>query len=170
MSNLIKMNYGKIIDGFDDVSIDEIYRYFYEYFGDPVMTKHKDVENYSMYICKMYCLLNRTCKYVICMVEKNKLITGDTRPMSSLFWDILQTRVLDDNINVKSHEYYPEAKGPLLARINKIESVEGFCRYKCELPIEIVLLHTEKNDGDVYQMTGSVVSALETYNTIVTFK
>lgn len=164
------MNYGRIIDGFDDVSIDDIYKYFCEYFGDPSMIKHKDVENYSMYICKMYCLLNRTCKYVICMVDKNDLRIGDTRSLSSLQWVNLQTRVLDDNIKVKSHEYHPEAKGPLLARINKIESVEGFCRYDCELPIEIILLHTEKNDENVYQSSGSVISALETYNTIVTFK
>ena len=58
-----------------------------------------------------------------------------------------------------------------MALIEKVSVNEKVSTYHCkELPLVITLLHTKKNTADAYHMTGRIVKALETFQTIITFK
>jgi len=83
----------------------------------------------------------------------------------------LQTRSLIDQYNdIETHGYDPVAEGPLMAKIHRTEVNAEASTYTCEtLPITVTLLHTEKNTPQTYQKSGTVVNALETYQTIITF-
>ena len=163
-------SYGQIIDDYDP-SRDIIYKYFSDYFRNPTMTKIKDTEKYSMYITKLYCLLNRECRYIIVFVDKNSASPGTLEELRTMIWVSLQTRSLTDQYNdIESHGYDPTAEGPLMAKIHRTEVNTEASTYTCEtLPITVTLLHTEKNTPQTYQKSGTVVNALETYQTIITF-
>ena len=147
---------------------------FVEYFNNPTLVKSKDDNQHSMYLCKLYCLLNRECRYIIVFTEKNDSHPGTLEELKNLKWVSLQTRTLPDNYENSVdmvHGYEPEGKGPLLAQIEKTNISEKATTYECyEFPLVITLLHTKKNTADSYQKTGNIIKALETFQTIITFK
>ena len=66
------MNYGEAFDVDFIPGKQNIYDMFTSYYNNPKMTKLKDIEQYSMYVAKAYCLLNKECRYLI--VIKNPCI------------------------------------------------------------------------------------------------
>ena len=81
--------------------------------------------------------------------------------------------IINNYENLKNvHGYDPVVKGPLTSVIEKIKTEDKkACTYNCdEFPIIITLLHTEKNTSDTYQPKGSIIHALETFQTIINFK
>jgi hypothetical protein len=162
-------SYGIIIDEFASVN-ENIYQMFVDYFKNPVMTKMKDESNFSMYACKAYCLLSKECRYIIVFVNKDNFSIRTEKKLSELFWVSLQTRTLYDQFDIKTHGYQPVAEGPLLAKIERIDISKEASTYKCEdFPIVVTLLHTLKKNSDTYQNRGTVIAALETWETIITF-
>jgi hypothetical protein len=84
----------------------------------------------------------------------------------------LQTRTLpyDEYSNIKSHGYIPKEMGPLLAKINRTNITDEASTYECDdYPIIITLLHTRNKTSLTYQNSGTVIAALETWETIITF-
>jgi len=162
---------GEIIDDYEPHR-EGIYKMFTDYFRNPTMTKVKDEGEYSMYISKLYCLLNRECRYIITFVNKNSASPGTLEELKTMNWEALQTRTMTDQFkDVMVHGYQPVAEGPLLSKIHRIEITNEVSTYECEdLPIVVTLLHTAKNTPETYQNTGTVISALETYQTVVTFR
>jgi hypothetical protein len=162
--------YGQIIDDYDP-SRDLIYKYFSDYFRNPTMTKIKDTGKHSMYITKLYCLLNRECRYIIVFVDKNSASPGTLEELRTMTWVSFQTRSLTDQYNdIEIHGYDPVADGPLMAKIHRTSVNTEASTYECEtLPLVITLLHTEKNTPQTYQKSGTIINALETYQTIITF-
>ena len=163
------MNYGEILDYYDPDK-DNLYDMFTEYFKNPVMTKIKNVDKFSMYISKLYCLLSKECRYLILFVTLDYNGVSSKQTLDKLRWESLQTRTLTDQYEIQSHGYEPVAKGPLTAVIERIKVDKEASTYSCsKFNIIVTLLHTEKNNADVYQKKGTVIAALETYNTIITF-
>jgi len=165
-------HYGEIIEDFDP-NKDHIYALFVKYFNNPKMVKIKDTSLYTMYICKLYCLLNRECRFIILFVDKNDLPIGTIDTLDNLQWVSLQTRTLPEteypDIDVV-HGYQAVAQGALTAIINRVKIEDPASTYTCEdIPIIITLLHTDKNTKESYQNKGSVINALETFQTIITF-
>jgi hypothetical protein len=71
---------------------------------------------------------------------------------------------------LETHGYEPVADGRLLARITKVDIGTHSSTYLCEeFPLKITLLHTDKNTPQSYQNTGTIIHALETFQTIITF-
>ena len=163
-------SYGEIIEDYDPAR-ELIHTYFTDYFRNPTMTKIKDTDKHSMYLTKLYCLLNRECRYIITFTEKNLLPIESTEELKNINWVSFQTRTLKDQYNnIDPFGYEPIAEGPLLARINKIQTTKEASTYNCEdFPITVTLLHTEKNTPDTYQKSGTIINALETFQTIITF-
>lgn len=162
-------SYGVIIDEFASIN-DNIYKMFVEYFKNPIMTKMKNESNYSMYASKAYCLLSKECRYVIVFVNRDVFPIKSEKSLSDLFWVSLQTRTLSDQFDIKSHGYQPVAEGPLLEKIERINITKEASTYKCEdLPLIVTLLHTSKKNSDTYQNRGTIIAALETWETIITF-
>ena len=66
-------------------------------------------------------------------------------------------------------EYQPKDRGFLNAVIKQISKDENMTTYRCEdFPIEIGLLRTTKDTYNEYAPSGTILSAIETYQTIVT--
>lgn len=163
------MNYGEILDYYEPEK-DNLYDMFTEYFKNPLMTKIKNVGTFSMYISKLYCLLSKECRYLIVFVPVDENNISSKQYLEKLRWESLQTRTLTDQYEIEAHGYEPVAKGPLTAVIERINIDKEISTYSCaKFDIVITLLHTEKNDANVYQQKGTVIAALETYNTIITF-
>jgi hypothetical protein len=161
--------YGSLIDEFASVN-DNIYTMFTNYFNNPIMTKIKNEDKYSMYYTKSYCLLSKECRYIIVITDMDDYPLGTENQMKNLKWISLQTRTLFEQYDIKSHGYTPIAQGPLLAHIYKEKKDEYATTYICkDLPLVVTLLHTERKNADSYQAKGTIIAALETWETIITF-
>jgi len=148
---------------------ERIYEYFDKYFDSPTMTKIKNVSSCSVYMTKVYCLLVREHKYIIVFVNEDFEPIKSTKKMSELPWISLQTRMLSDNHNIPMHSYQPKSRGPLSKKISRTETLHTISTYKCDdFPITVTLLHKKEGDGTEYQPSGTIVSAIETYRTIIT--
>jgi len=157
--------YGSIIDNY----ISEINLNLIEYFDNPTMVKMKNVNNLSMYMTKNYCLLSQDCRYIVIFVTEDNLPIKTKKLMSELDWISIQTRTLNENYNLDSHFYNPVNKGPLKEYIYCIEKKQEYSIYSCEkFPIKITIFNTKKNEENPYQDKSTIISALETYNTIIT--
>lgn len=159
-------HYGQVLD---DIGIDRrmMFKHFTEYFDNPVMIKIKDVNGYSMYMRKTHCLLSKECRYLIAFVKEDQMPPKSQERLVDLDWVSFQTRTLPDQHDIPSHAYHPRADGPLSAKIERTSKTDDSSTYTCkDLPINVVLLNTKKGVND-YQNQGSVIAALETYNTII---
>lgn len=163
-------NYGEILETLIDPNVEKLYRDICLYFKNPNMTKIKDVEQYSMYMCKTQCLLSKECRYIIAFVPKDDAPEQTTEKLDTLAWCSLQTRTLTDRYpSIASHGYTPQGSGPLKARISRTNVEDSCSIYTCqEYPVEITLLHTSKKSAYDYQKYGTIIAALETYETILT--
>jgi hypothetical protein len=56
--------------------------------------------------------------------------------------------------------------------IERVETTKKASTYHCEnIPsIVVTLLHTDKRDANTYQNRGKIINALETFETVITFK
>lgn len=164
------MQHGQLFDTGYNPDKEEIYKSFTDYFENPMMTKIKDVGHYSMYLCKIYCLLSTNNRYVIIFVRKDKRKHGSSESLKYLQWDSLQTRSIEDNHNLPKHKYRPRNTQELSQKININKREQNHSKYDCEkYPLTITLLHVKKDSLFEYNTTGTIVTAIETYNTIISF-
>ena len=170
------MNYGELIDDYEPEH-ENIYSYFVKYFNNPTMTKVKDTENtnhqkFSMYACKVYSLLTNENRYILCITHGNNSSIGTVEELRTINWISLQTRRLPEIYKCLTHSYIAKMEGPLDEIIERVDKNEKFSTYHCEnIPsIVITLLHTEKRDSNTYQSRGKIINALQTFETIITFK
>jgi hypothetical protein len=161
--------YGELLNTFDPLK-DQFSTYIDNYFKHPTLTKIKNVNKHSVYMVKTYCLLSNFCRYIIALVPEDDFRVGTKIKLNQLNWVSLQTRTLEDRHDVDSHSYIPKMEGPLAAAINKKSSTDDMTTYYCEdFPIEVHLLHKKKDVQSEYQPKGNIISALETFYTIITF-
>ena len=164
------MEYGKLIEDYNPEH-ENIYNYFINYYNNPILTKIKDSNEFSIYATKTMCMLSTECRYLIVIVYNNDSPIGSKEDLENLKWISFQTRTLQDHHNCGSHSYIPVKEGPLMDNINRTSVSDNSCVYEAEtIPIIVTLLFTKRNDANVYQVKGTIIHALETYNTIVTLK
>jgi hypothetical protein len=145
-----------------------VYKLFADYFEDPWMRKDEDKGNFSVYICRIYTLLLREFRYIIAITYKDDVPTGTVTKLSQLAWVSLQTRILDREENMSPHYYQPRRFPGLDQPIRMVKEGEAEAMYDvANLPLTVSLI---KYGDKKYSQTGSVCIALETYNTIITFK
>lgn len=158
--------YGEPLNSGYDPIRDNIYPLFTQYFENPRMVKIKDVEQYSMYIIKIHALLGIEFRYLIVFVPKNELPIGDSKFLAQLEWQSLQTMTLTNEYDVPFYSYQARRFPPLDKKIFLKKKNNSKYSYNVEgLPLEITLLPTNTE----YNQTGNIITALETYQTIVTF-
>lgn len=181
-------SYGQAFDPDYNPATKDIYTLFVSYFNNPDMTKLKNIpnpkgESYSMYIAKVHTLLGIEFRYIIAIVSLDKSNIGTREKLSRLKWLSLQTRTLTEDHDLKSHYYIPRKLIDLDKKIILRTKDETKYVYSVnDLPITITLLPQQsrlnKSSSSVdnkpsltdYTSTGSVVPAIETYNTIITWK
>jgi hypothetical protein len=163
--------YGQEINPGYDPSKNTVYEAFVDYFNNPVLTKIKNVDNYTVYMTRIHSMLGNTYRYLILFVERDVNMFNTTKKMKELQWISLQTRTLEDNHNLKSHDYQASLKPPLNKKIKiQNQNVNKSTYYSDDFSLVITLLHTRKNNSYQYQSTGTIISALETYQTIINFR
>lgn len=161
-------HYGEMLDVYEPDK-EVIYQAFTAFFSNPTMTKIKDVGQFSMYMSKTYCLLNRDCRYLVAFVNRDGRAPGTPEEMRNTRWESFQTRTMPENHQLPPHAYKAERGGPLDVPILRTEIGAEASTYSCErLGLTVTLLHTKKGPSE-YQDRGTLVAALETYQTIVTF-
>lgn len=157
---------GSIIEDYNPEQ-DKVYSLFTEYFENISMTKIKDVGSYSMYMAKIQAYLGIEFRYLIAFVPKDVYPVRKIVPLTALKWVSLQTRTLEDDHDIQPQAYRPRRMKGLDQGIKLVRKSDKEYIYEVEdLPISICLL--PKSTGLEYNSTGSVVVALETYQTIVT--
>lgn len=110
---------------------------------------------------------NKT-RYIVLLLNKNSEHNGTTKYMKECEWVSLQTRSLKENYNLKPYKYIPIKKPPLNQKINLTSQDEKQTIYNCDtFPINITLLNMKDT---IYSHSGTIVNALETFQTIINFK
>jgi len=160
--------YGEFLDTFEPDK-DNMYKAFDNYFNHPIMFKIKNINNYSMYMCKSACLLSNECRYIICFIPEESSAIGNKEQLSNLRWVSFQTRTLSDKHNLPSHGYNPIKEGPLNVVIIRTSMCAESSTYKCDAFPLIITLLNKKTESD-YQPRGTIIAALETYSTIITLQ
>jgi hypothetical protein len=162
--------YGQEINPSFDPAKDDVYKSFYDYYNNPVLVKIKDVEQYSMYMTKIYAMLGNAYRYLILFVKKDENNVNTKKSMKECEWVSLQTRTLQDYHNIPPHHYEVRKTDALSQKIYLKTKDEDQSTYQAEIfPLSVTLLHTRKNTTFQYNQTGTLVSALETFQTIINF-
>lgn len=162
--------FGQVINPQYDPSKNHVYDAFHEYFNNPVMTKIKNVSNFTLYMTKIHCMLGNSFRYLILFIQRDVNKVGTEKRMSELDWVSLQTRTLEDHHDLKQHSYQVRKTPALSHKINITDRTEQKSTYTVDVfPLTLTLLHTRKNNSYQYQPTGTIVSALETFQTIINF-
>jgi hypothetical protein len=163
---------GELINLGYDFEIDKHYKDFADYFGNPFLFKIKDEmqgnEVFSMYGTKIHTLLGDENRYLFVFVKQDKKPLFTKERLINLKWISLLTRLSRDEYDLPTHMYVPR-RLPSLDKKIKLKKVAGAYQYEVAgLPIQITLLPKSKGGVD-WNTTGTVVTALETYHTIVTW-
>ena len=162
--------YGQVINYDYDPRKNDIYEAFSKYFENPLMTKTKNVQKYSVYMVKIHALLGNAYRYLILFVDEDFKDIGNTKQMDSIEWVSLQTRTLEEQHRLKQHLYTVSKTPPLNQQIHVKTQDEKQSTYRCDsFPLIVTLLHTRKNNTYQYQPVGTIISALETFQTIISF-
>lgn len=164
--------YGHIINPNFDPSKNILYEAFCDYFNNPTVTKIKNVEQFSVYMVKIFSMIGNAYRYLVLFVNIDSNNIGFKQSMKDLEWISLQTRTLEDYHDIPIHRYKAVTNIPELNQSLHIKTRdEKQSMYECEnVPLVVTLLHTRKNYVMQYPNKGSIVSALETYQTIFNFK
>lgn len=146
-----------------------------DYFGDVVVTKCKEIPetrtspHYSVYYGRIGCLLCIDDRYIIIIVEDDSYPIGHQNYLSSLNWTSFQTRTIQKAPrDLKTQTAKSNITPVVSCKIKLSEKRDDrYVYFTDSIPIKIELLFT-KND-DSYAEFGTVQSALETYNCVITF-
>lgn len=163
-------NYGQVIGRFN-IQKENIYEMMVEYFGDLEMTKMKDQEAHSIYMAKINSMLKNGNRYVIIIVNRDSNELDNKVPLSSLRWVCFQTRTLSDFHNIPKQSYTIKRNDIYNSkiRVNKRSTKETEYDSEMYSSILITLLHSKGIEYE-YPNEGTIQAALETFQTIVTFK
>lgn len=166
--------YGEVLQEIDyqEPVRNQMYKDFNNYFNNPVLSKQTSPDGvHSMYMCKSYSLLSNECRYIIVFVLDDTSPNGTEKNLIDLKWVSLHTRTFLHKEGIKMHGYNPQMSGPLTAPIIRKKVEKEHTIYSCDkYPITVYMLHTNKKTADDYQPRGNIISALETYNTMIFIK
>ena len=162
---------------FDDYSPD--FSLFYKaisiFYNNPKMEVLKIADGFVMYGCKLKCLLEIK-RYLFAVVkdDNSNANIGDVCNLDELQWEALHIKELPDKIVFKNkdHEYNPKRIIYLDKPIVRTEISDTESIYMCEYhkDIKIKLIHKDKKSRTQYQETGNLLSAMETFMTVISFK
>jgi hypothetical protein len=153
----------------DTTSLD-INNLFAQYFAGLNLYKTKDYNAYSVWNAKIYSVLGSYHRYVILITPIDEYPIGASRPFETIRWVSLQTRTITDKYNIPEQSYSQTRIPELNQKIIRDKGKKDIFLYYCPaLPsLEITLLQTHANEA--YLDTGNIISAIETFQTIFTFR
>jgi hypothetical protein len=162
--------YGHSFISLDDLEKEGIYNVISSYFDNPTFTKIKEDENHSIYAVRIKSLLSAEQRFLIAIKPKDNFNIGHTLKLKEIDWVSFQTRVLDETYNLSGQQYNIKKAEPYTSSISLINRTPEASTYNSSLfpNILVTLLH-KKKDSYEYSDKGSLLLALETYRTVITF-
>jgi hypothetical protein len=140
-----------------------------------IMTKVGQYENYGIYKALVDSYTAGPSKYVVAIVPNDVTPLGGQKPLSALKWESFQTRsttsILKEfnNMEVRPQSYRITQENNVSDNINLIDERRTHYIYVAEnLPLKIEVLKIKPED--VFSERGTVTSALELYQTVVTIE
>ena len=162
------MNYGEYIEKNKGVT-SGIYQLVDSYFNNPVLTKTENTEQYSIYMCKLHSLLSIEKRYIVAVSPIDSHPVGFVEKLIDIKWESFQTRSLNSNLKLNTHKYNVKRDKQYSIGIKQSGKDDYATYYEMDnYPVVVTLLHTSK--AKKYQPSGNFVNALETFNTVITFK
>lgn len=163
------MHNGIMIDDYNPRN-ESIYELVVEYFDNPMLTKFKDIDGYSMYIAKIKSMLSIEFRYIIAFIPIDDVSIGTYIYLKNLKWSSFQCRTLSENYQVQTIDHTPKKQLKFNSKIKLNNRTNNQTTYDCEdYYITITLLH-KNNILHEFANSGTLNSALETWRTIITFK
>lgn len=157
---------------FQNPERDYVYKLINNYYDDPKMKKIKDInDNLSMYATQIPCLLMNEKRYIIAIVNKDFEPPNSIKELKELRWKSFMVRsLMDENLkDLPIHQYRIKRDERYLLSLRIKERSTQVSIYENDLEVFLVsLLHT-KNQEFEYPNSGTLVSALETFQTIIHF-
>ena len=148
----------------------KIYQLLIDYFKNPIFTKIKNTNYNSIYMAKIRSLLLTEGRYLVVLAPINNNPLGSKKSLRDLKWESFQTRTLEGKYNILSHEYESRSDDKYNIPISITKRDKEISTYKCdELNVTVSLLHKKKNNLYEYSERGTILAALETYQTIISF-
>jgi len=159
---------------FSNPERDSIYSLISHYYDDPLMTKMKDAgKNMSMYVCRLNCLLMNEKRYLIALVHRDDHVEmGSKQPLSSFRWISFMARTLQEESyqSLPIHHYSIKRDDKYQIPLRISSRNQEVSVYDCDRGVFSVSLLHNKNQEYEYPNEGNLVSALETFQTVLQWK
>lgn len=154
---------------FSDPIKEYTYRLFADYYDNLIMEKVRDDDHFSVYMARLQCLLLNEQRYIIALVPTDQYPPMRRQKLEDLRWVSLQIRNLEEGPEMQAQSYNMKRNTDFQRRIKVSARNEDITTYTVDdLPVYVSLLHTRGNEYE-YPNEGSLISALETFRTIVHF-
>lgn len=154
---------------FSDPVKEYTYRLFSDYYDNMMMNKVKDDGKFSIYMARLQCLLLNEQRYLIALVPRDQFPPMYRQPLENLRWMSLQIRNLEEGYELEPQTYQMKRTPEFQRRLRVSTRNPDVTTYTTEdLPIQVSLLHTRSQEYE-YPDEGSLISALETFRTIIHF-
>ena len=169
----VKTQSGKVKEGFFSDSVDSVREAIADLYEGFLMTKTQSQGVYGIYKAFVNSLTSGDVKYICCIVPndaKNPL--GTMMPLASLPWINFQARTTTNprlefaGFPLKPQEYVPKRNTVLWDKIKVANEGEDKMVYIPDhLPLVVTILVLKESDN--FAPEGTVISALELYQTIL---
>jgi hypothetical protein len=139
------------------------------------MVKTMQSGPWGVYKAPVATLLSGDYKYIVCIVQNDSVPLGGVIPLAKLPWTIFQTRSTVNmaqemgNYNMKPQGYAipPGRKSLIYDKIKMINETDTKWVYLSDnLPVKVEVLKTKQDEWRAPE--GTIIGALELFNTIVT--
>lgn len=141
------------------------------YFDFPDMVKlRNDGVEYSVYGIQLPCMLLNEKRYLIALCPFDVVSIGKKKPLRDLKWVSLQARALSDEslYSLPVHTYTIKNEQKFSIPITLYHRSKKISTYRDDSNLEVSLLH-QRNIEYEYPDHGTLVSAIETFQTILQF-
>lgn len=154
---------------FSDPEKEYTYRLMTDYYDNMNMNKIKDDGKFSIYMARLKCLLLNEQRYLIAVANRDQYPPSYQKPLADIRWVSLQVRNLMEDYNLSPQSYEMKRVPDFQRRLKVIHRDQEVTTYQVEnLPVQLSLLHTRNMEYE-YPDEGSLISALETFRTIIQF-
>lgn len=150
---------------------ENLYQIFHNYYDNPLMEKMKQTGNQTIYGVEIPSMLMSEKHYLLATI--NKSMEAVSLPLSEIFWDSLQIRTFPASTvlhKFQKHKFIVKREPIYYSKLQIKNRDKKISTYTSDLSgVEISLLHTKDLEFE-YPNEGTLISALETYQTIVQLK
>lgn len=155
---------------FSDPEKEYVYSLFVSYFDNIALEKVRDEDLFSIYMARFPCLLLNEQRYIVLMTPKDNFPPSYVQSLDQLRWVSLQTRTLQNEYpDLIQQSFQQKQQASYKKKLSIVSRSNNISVYDVQdLPLRVSLLHTKGNEYE-YPNQGNLISALETYRTIIYF-